>query len=273
MLQSIIGPHSWLLLTFLSDRYRPGRSNKNADALSRQHPSSVHESGPAAPGTSVPRLLQQAVAENQVTQATVSAFPCSTALDLYALQEADPVINEFQRFWTRKRAPDAAERRKAPKEVLVLAKQWDRLVEQGGVLYHQVILSGDEVLQLVLPTSLKTQVLQQLHDEHGHQGAERTTELIRQRCYWPGMHHDIRQWCQDCERCQVAKDTQLVACAYMGHLLASRPNQVLAIDFTILEPSRNGMENILVMADVFSKVHPSHSNSRSASIHSGQGAG
>lgn len=66
----------------------------------------------------------------------------------------------------------------------MLARQWDWLVEQEGVLYRRVILpSGDEVLQLVLPASLKTQVLQQLHNEHGHQGAERTTDLVRQRCY------------------------------------------------------------------------------------------
>lgn len=39
----------------------------------------------------------------------------------------------------------------------------------------------------------------------------------------------------------------------MGHLLASRPNQILAVDFTMLEPSKNGMENVLVMTDVFSK--------------------
>ena len=39
----------------------------------------------------------------------------------------------------------------------------------------------------------------------------------------------------------------------MGHLLASRPNEILAIDFTLLEPSHNGLENVLVMTDVFSK--------------------
>ena len=72
-------------------------------------------------------------------------------------------------------------------------------------------------------------------------------------CYWPGMHHDIKQWCRECERCQVYKHTQPTACAYMGHLLASRPNQILAIDFTILEPSKSWAENILVMTDVFLK--------------------
>uniref|UniRef100_A0A3B3WF82 Integrase catalytic domain-containing protein n=1 Tax=Poecilia mexicana TaxID=48701 RepID=A0A3B3WF82_9TELE len=39
----------------------------------------------------------------------------------------------------------------------------------------------------------------------------------------------------------------------MGHLLASRPNEILAIDFTLLEPARNGVENVLVMTDVFTK--------------------
>lgn len=39
----------------------------------------------------------------------------------------------------------------------------------------------------------------------------------------------------------------------MGHLLASSPNQILAIDFTLIEPSQNGMENVLVLTDVFSK--------------------
>ena len=39
----------------------------------------------------------------------------------------------------------------------------------------------------------------------------------------------------------------------MGHLLASRPNQILAIDFSLLERSRDGREQVLVMTDVFSK--------------------
>lgn len=39
----------------------------------------------------------------------------------------------------------------------------------------------------------------------------------------------------------------------MGHLLASRPNEILAIDYTVLEPTSHGLENVLVMTDVFSK--------------------
>lgn len=63
-------------------------------------------------------------------------------------------------FWTRKKGPDAAERRQLSKESLALIRQWDRIVEQDGVLHRKIFSpDGDAVLQLVLPLSLKSQVL------------------------------------------------------------------------------------------------------------------
>ena len=112
---------------------------------------------------------------------------------------------------------------------------------------------GEGCLQLVLPAVLKEETLTQLHQDHGHQGIERTTELVRQHCYWPRMSADIKEWVQTCERCQVAKDSGSVPHSFMGHVLASRPNEIVTIDFTLLEPSQNGLENVLVMTDVFSK--------------------
>lgn len=83
-------------------------------------------------------------------------------------------------------------------------------MERSGVLDCRIYSpnGGDDVLQLLLPAALKADVLTQLHQQHGHQGIERTGELVRQRCYWPGMSSDIVSWCQECERCQFSKDTQ-----------------------------------------------------------------
>lgn len=39
----------------------------------------------------------------------------------------------------------------------------------------------------------------------------------------------------------------------MGHLLAFKPNEILAIDFTVLEPTFSGLENEQVMTDIFMK--------------------
>lgn len=76
---------------------------------------------------------------------------------------------------------------------------------------------------------------------------ERILALLRSHCYWPGMSSNVAQWCQTCERCQVAKDVHIAAHGYMGHLLVSHPNEVLAINYTALEPAQNGLEKILVM--------------------------
>lgn len=123
------------------------------------------------------------------------------------------------------------------------------------MLYHQAYCpnGGEGVLQLLLPVALKSEVFTLLHQQHGHQGIVQTAELVRWRCYWPGLLSDVAHWCQECERCQSAKDTGPAVQSFMGHLLASQPNKILAIDFTVLEPSSSGIENVLLMTDVFSK--------------------
>ncbi|XP_077378012.1 uncharacterized protein LOC144019084 [Festucalex cinctus] len=252
--------HRWAaqLAAFDFDiKYRTGRSNRNADALSRQYSSS---SGwvESIVSTAVPSGVQHAVYPGErvvATQGVVSACPFSSSADIRTLQEADPLIKEFLVFWRRQAQPTAVERPQVSKAVMALVRQWDRLVEREGVLYRQIFQpdGGIQLLQLVLPAVLKQETMTCLHQDHGHQGIDRTTDLVRQRCYWPGMASDIKQWVQQCDRCQVAKDSGSVPHSFMGHLFASEPNEILAIDFTLLEPSRGGFENVLVMTDVFSK--------------------
>ena len=51
----------------------------------------------------------------------------------------------------------------------------------------------------------------------------------------------------------MVKDVHPKVYGVMGHLLDSRPNEILANDYTTLEPAQNGVENVLVLTDVFSK--------------------
>lgn len=238
-------------------KYRSGRSNRNADALSRQYPPGAQDLEAILPGTSLPRPLQQALQEKkaEATQSAVLALPGCSQADICALQQADPVLGELLVFWQQKRRPDAGERKQLSGPALALLRQWDRLIERDGVLYRQVFRpdGGEAVPQLLLPVALKKEVLTEVHQRHGHQGVERTLELLRQRCYWPGMTSDVVSWCQNCERCQVAKNSHRPVRSLMGHVLASKPNEILAMDYTVLEPTRNGVENVLVMTDVFSK--------------------
>ncbi|XP_049909748.1 retrovirus-related Pol polyprotein from transposon 412 [Epinephelus moara] len=238
-------------------KYRSGRNNTNADALSRQHPPGPQDVEAMLPGTAMPKPLQQALGlgKAEVMQASISVMPQYTTTELRASQQADPVIQELFGLWKQKRRPSREVRAQLSQSTLVLLRQWDRLVEKDGILYRKVLYpdGAEAVFQLLLPSVLTNEVLTQVHQEHGHQGVERTLAFLRSRCYWPGMSSDVAQWCQTCERCQVAKDVHPRARGFMGHLLASRPNEILAIDYTTLEPAQNGIENVLVLTDVFSK--------------------
>jgi len=133
-----------------------------------------------------------------------------------------------------------------------LLGEWKRITEEDGILYRVVQVNGQEIKQLILPGSLKSKVLSSVHDDLGHQAVEKTTVLTRSRCYWPGMASEIADYCRKCERCTLAKAGKKLH-PTMSSLTASQPMEILAIDFTVLERSSSGVENVLVLTDVFTK--------------------
>ena len=65
------------------------------------------------------------------------------------------------------------------------------------------------------------------------------------------MWEAVCVYCRSCKRCEL--NTAARAKPEMGTLRALRPLEVIAIDFTTLEKSDKGIENILVITDVFTK--------------------
>ena len=59
-----------------------------------------------------------------------------------------------------------------------LALQWDRLILKQGVLHRLYIFNEMEYHQLVLPQWYHRKVLKALHDHMGHQGIDRTLDLL-----------------------------------------------------------------------------------------------
>ena len=67
------------------------------------------------------------------------------------------------------------------------------------------------------------------------------------------MSNDVGSYVASCPRCCTAKALRPTVKPSMGHVLADKPLELLAIDFTILVKASDGRENVLVMTDVFSK--------------------
>ena len=261
-------------------KYRSGRSNKNADALSRK----VHhgEEPPVARleeiasdsfslqgrgrGTLVPEcvrvcaedtiasaLLQESrIRSTVVAPQAVSTFPSISHKDMAVMQKGDEATGRLWYHWQRRHPPTLRQLMKEPKPARKLLREWKCIREEHGVLYRVVQINGQGARQLILPGSLKRNVLKSIHDHLGHQAVEKTTALARSRFYWPGMMADVADYCRTCGRCTLAKAGKKLH-PTMSSLTATRPLEILAVDFTLLERSTGGIGNVLVLTDVFTK--------------------
>lgn len=245
--------------------YRSGKLNQAADALSRLPKTT----------TEIPPTLQVTAYQNAITlqeeevdkqrntceQDTLSVFcgaihtlPRYSRKDIISIQESDSTIKQFLVYFKSGRTPSAKERGGESPKVIAMLRQRDRIFLTGGLLFRKVTDPHlGELQQLIVPDILQKQVLEMLHDQQGHQGIERTTNLVCSRFYWTGMRKDVEEYCKTCKRCNVAKMPSPRVSVPMNHLLANEPNEILAMDFTLLEPASDGRENVLVITDVFSK--------------------
>ena len=91
-------------------------------------------------------------------------------------------------------------------ELSLLLREGNKLELREGILYRvKEKPCGKEVRQLVLPDRYRSVVLRSLHDETGHMGVERTTELIKDRFYWPCMSAEVERYIKTCGRCITRK--------------------------------------------------------------------
>ena len=85
------------------------------------------------------------------------------------------------------------------------------VLDDQGILQHLWTPTGrsrtDTKIQLVVPTTLRFEILKSFHDNPlgGHLGLEKTYERIRTHYYWSGMFTDIQHWVRSCIDCQMRK--------------------------------------------------------------------
>ena len=76
-------------------------------------------------------------------------------------------------------------------------------------------------IQVVVPPSLYSIVLRNLHNQAGHLGVKRTTDMVKSRFYWPGYEFDIAEWVRTCQECQKRNPPAVKPRAPLGTLQAT----------------------------------------------------
>ena len=243
--------------------FRSGKSNTNADVLSRigiktdmvqtvfEHVTSSSMLLDIAPRISN-ELCSVDFSSVEVTSTTT--FPEYSATELRVKQQNDSILSKVW-YWQEKGAkPTVRQMGSESATVKKLLRKWDRLKQVDGVLYYSTRdPEAENLLLFIAPECMKPSILESVHDHSGHQGIERTLALLKTRCFWVGMQDDVKQWVNSCERCVVAKAPIPTIKPPIKNLIAERPLEIVAMDFTLLEKSSDGRENVLVLSDVFTK--------------------
>lgn len=134
----------------------------------------------------------------------------------------------------------------------LILKEWKRLELKDDLLYRKRFSGTETIMQFVLPEALRSTVLQNLHDNMGHLGMERTVELVRSRFYWPRMASDVERKVKMCERC-VRRKAPPDKAAPLVSIQTTRPLELVCMDFLSLEPDSKNTKDILVITDHFTK--------------------
>ena len=161
---------------------------------------------------------------------------------------------------------------RAPRETFkaVLHKVWDRkataayvkakeqLLIKNGLLYWktQQGQANEIVFQFVVPQRHRGTTLDGCHREAAHQGQQRSTALMQECFWWPGMTQDLRNRIKKCGHCRKYEAAPPVV--PMKPLACSGPGELLHVDFTSIEETVPLKEdpvicNVLVLQDHFSK--------------------
>ncbi|XP_049332090.1 uncharacterized protein LOC111196705 [Astyanax mexicanus] len=178
-------------------------------------------------------------------------IPMITEVELQQKQRSDPVIREVISSFERGEVPTPSARREMPK-LSLMCREWNRLQMKDGILYRRRQLGQDVNFQLVLPEELREMVMKSLHDDMGHLGLERTLDLLRARFYWPQMASDVERKLKTCSRC-VLRKAPAERAAPLVNIKATRPLELVCMDFLSLEPDRSNTKDILVITDYFTK--------------------
>ena len=62
---------------------------------------------------------------------------------------------------------------------------------------------GDPVLQVVVPSKFRTEVLKAAHDHCGHLGVRKTYLYVLRYFFWPCVKGDVASYIRTCSTCQL----------------------------------------------------------------------
>ena len=198
--------------------------------------------------------------QEEVVEARPARLATTNVTDWKQEQKEDPVLYQVAKHLRVPRETFKAALHKVldKKATATYVKAKEQLLIKNGLLYRKTQQGqADEIVfQFVVPQRHRGNALDGCHQEAAHQGQRRSTTLMQECFWWPGMTQDLRNCIKKCSRCR--KYEAAPPLVPMKPLACSGPGELLHVDFTLIEETVPLKEdpvicNVLVLQDHFSK--------------------
>ena len=198
--------------------------------------------------------------QEEAVEARPARLATTNVTDWKQEQKEDPVLYQVAKHL---RAPcetfkAALHKVLDKKATAAYVKAKEQLLIKNGLLYQKTRQgqANEIVFQFVVPQRHRGATLDGCHREAAHQGQRRSTALMQECFWWPGMTQDLRNHIKKCSRCRKYEAAPSVV--PMKPLACSGPGELLHVDFTSIEETVPLKEdpvicNVLVLQDHFSK--------------------
>ena len=257
--------------------YKKGKLHSNADSLSRrEYPPTTSPSNTWVMPINVHTLLttdservpllpaeSKSSAEARYTQLNAGRYMAQVlnadTISVKEKQRADDNLNNIILYLENQTLPSDLSDEDLKR---FIAESHEYVIDDDKLLYHLYTprgkgLKADRIVkQLVVPSSLKHEILLSYHDSllAGHQGFDRTYHLIRLKYFWLGMYNDIKRYVTSCIECQQNKtDKHSRHKAPLTPIPTDGIFKRIHIDLFGPLPQVNGFKYVLLVVDAFSK--------------------
>ena len=198
--------------------------------------------------------------QEEVVEARPARLATTNVTDRKQEQKEDPALYQVAKHLRAPRETFKAALCKVldKKATAAYVKVKEQLLIKNGLLYRKTWQGqADEIMfQFVVPQRHRGTALDGCHREAAHQGQHRSTALMQECFWWPGMTRDLRNCIKKCGHCRKYEAAPPVV--PMKPLACSGPGELLHVDSTSIEETVPLKEdpvicNVLVLQDHFSK--------------------
>ena len=179
-----------------------------------------------------------------------------TKEQLQDAQLADPCLQKLISWISNDIEPKQKELSLCSPDVKRFYLNRAHLLYKNGLLYYQWKDEVGERLLLLIPDSLKQEVMSLNHDIPltGHMGITKTIARIKKSYTWYGLSRDVELFVKSCSACNKNKKAPVKPKAPLGQYNAGSPLERVHIDILgPFTPSTRGNQYVLMIVDQFTK--------------------